>query len=1184
MIATSHPSQKEQHQIGGSFIHSHGTKVFMRPKLDSVLDAVQQARFNERKWVWVEDDQHGYIRAHIIQEYNDDNVVEVELDNGLSVRKHNDQVHPMNPPKFDKVEDMAELTYLNEPSVIHNLTVRYKDDQVYTYSGLFLVAVNPYKRLPIYSDESIQSYRGRRRGELPPHIYTVADQAYLDLVQDKSDQSILITGESGAGKTENTKIVIQYLTSVANTKKDNKLERKILQANPILEAFGNAQTIKNNNSSRFGKFIRIKFNMHAQISGANIEWYLLEKSRVHKQSNKERNYHIFYQLLKADESIKEQLLLGNGQPSDYKFTKDSPIIDLINDAEDFKNLMKSFDVMGLEAKETMDFFRIIAAILHIGNLVVTPDYRGDRADIRDFAAIERVCHLLGIPAHDFKNSLLSPRIKAGRDWVNQAKSPSQVCASLDALAKTLYERNFARLVERVNYAIDGNKSLDNMNFIGVLDIAGFEIFEVNSFEQLCINYTNEKLQQFFNHKMFVLEQMEYQKEKIEWEYIDFGLDLQPTIDLIEKTNPIGILSCLEEECVAPRGNDQRFLEKLNKVWDQGEADSKFKKVPLKGDAFIVKHYAGNVEYSTVGWINKNKDPLNEDTTRLLAKSNQKYVAHLFEDYKTENNPNDPYNSNTNNHHHSSSLAVFKLRKGGGSFRTVGQRHKQQLISLMDTLYNTRPHFVRCILPNHRKRSGEIQSKLVLDQLRCNGVLEGIRICRKGYPNRLTFADFRKRYELLCPNVLNPDHFIDGRSACQLLLDHMKLGSEKYRIGTTKIFFKSSVLAELEEIKDKKLGGYITEFQSYCRRFIARRQINKFARQTEAIKVMQRNARIYITLREWPWWKVYSMLKPLNQFYLPEMQIKKQNKEILELKEQLEAQQKQILQLSNKNHQLELEQGEYKSLLESEQSLSRELQDNKESLLEIISSTEEKNEELLTALDESRDQIDSLENKLKFGQDEITEQVKMISRLHQEVRECNDDNDKLANECDDLRTENMKLEQQIASLLKEKENQETEYSNLRSNNHVEMTQLQNSLNETTNLIEKLKLELSEKEELHDKEKQDLMGKYTLKSTETDSKIISLQESLESYKLELEKETKARERIEKRCNELENQLNEIRKTLDMESNQRNDYQEKNEHLQAEYDQLSELLRKEAIESKARATRLSQALSNLKIKTNA
>ncbi|KAI8099819.1 P-loop containing nucleoside triphosphate hydrolase protein [Halteromyces radiatus] len=962
---------------------------------------------------------------------------------------------------------------------------------------------------------------------MPPHIYTVADQAYHDMLQDKENQSILITGESGAGKTENTKIVIQYLTAVANTKKDNKLEQQILQANPILEAFGNAQTIRNNNSSRFGKFIRIEFNMQAQIAGANIEWYLLEKSRVHQQSPKERNYHIFYQLLNADESIKEQLLLGGGRPSDYGFTRDSnSVIEGVNDADDFKTLMNSLDIMGLEYNDQLDLFRIIAAVLHLGNIVVTPDYRGDRADIRDFTSVERVCHLLGIPAQDFKNSLLSPRIKAGRDWVNQSKSPSQVKASLEALAKTLYERNFASLVERVNHAIDGKKSSDKLGFIGVLDIAGFEIFEVNSFEQLCINYTNEKLQQFFNHNMFVLEQEEYQKEKINWSYIDFGLDLQPTIDLIEKTNPIGILSCLEEECVAPRGNDNRFLEKLSKIWDNGEADSKYKSTRFK-DGFIVKHYAGNVEYSTTGWIDKNKDPLNEDITRLLARSNQRHVAGLFEDYLGDSNVDKDMSS-------SSSLSLFKLRKGGGSFRTVGQRHKQQLLSLMNTLYMTHPHFVRCILPNNRKHSGEIQPNLVLDQLRCNGVLEGIRICRKGYPNRLTFADFRKRYEILCPNVLKPNQFIDGRSACQLLLDQMELEPEKYRIGTTKIFFKATVLAELEEVRDKRLGDYITDFQAYCRRFIARRHLTRFARQTEAIKVMQRNARIYVTLREWPWWKMYAMLKPLSEFYETDALLKKQEKQIEEMKEQLEAQQQQINLLTGRNKQLELEQEEYKALLESEQSISRDLQDSKQSLLEEVTNVEERNEELVVALDEARDQIDSLKSQLEICQQENIAQGTMIATLHQDIRDCSDDNDKLAAEC---------------------EKWTSDYASLQESEQALKDQVMEKNQQLSALKDEHKILLED----HQKD-----------TSDTQLKLTALQEALSNCKAELENETKARQHVEQRCNELEDQLDSIRKTLDMESTQRQEWQMKNQTLQVDWEDLTKLVRSEAEETRSRAAR--------------
>ncbi|KAI8968865.1 Myh11 protein, partial [Mycotypha africana] len=913
--------------------------------------------FNERKWVWIQDEKEGYVKGHVIKEESMDKVI-IEYETGTAAVPAS-FIQPMNPPKFDMVDDMAELTYLNEPSVIHNLTVRYKSDHIYTYSGLFLVAVNPYRHLPIYTNQYIESYKGRRRGEMPPHIYAVADQAYHDMVQEKENQSILITGESGAGKTENTKIVIQYLTAVASTSTKlteqhiTKLQSQILQANPILESFGNAQTIRNNNSSRFGKFIRIEFNNRAQICGANIEWYLLEKSRVHQQTAKERNYHIFYQLMEADHEVKQQLLL-EGDADDYNFIKNSNRrIEGVDDAKEYQKLSKSLDIMGIEKEEKLDLLRVVAAILHLGNISVT-DYR-DRADIRDIAPVERLCHLLGISAEDFKKSLLAPRIKAGRDWVTQAKSPAQVIASIDALAKTLYERNFAYLVERINKAIDGQKSKDKLGFIGVLDIAGFEIFEVNSFEQLCINYTNEKLQQFFNHNMFELEQEEYQKEKINWSYIDFGKDLQPTIDLIEKSNPVGILSCLEEECVAPRGSDQRFLEKLNKFCDkENPEDAKYKSTRFK-DGFILKHYAGDVEYSVDGWIEKNKDPLNEDVTRLLAKSSQKHVAQLFEDYLSDQRDE----------------KTSGLGKGSGSFRTVGQRHKQQLLSLMNTLYMTHPHFVRCILPNNRKHPGEIQTKLVLDQLRCNGVLEGIRICRKGFPNRLSFNEFRKRYQVLCPELSDRKSFIDGRTACQMLIKEMNLEPDKYQIGTSKIFFKASVLATLEELRDNKLSAYITKFQAMCRGLLSRQYQTRFSRQTEAIRIIQRNARIYISLKEWPWWKIYAKLKPLNAAYRIDTQLREKEQKIAALENELKEQHDVITELVTRNNELEEEHQDFKDLIMEEQHIIRELEESKSDALHKFALAEERVEELEKQLREKTEQLEAQQKTIDAQMEKMT---------------------------------------------------------------------------------------------------------------------------------------------------------------------------------------------------------------------
>ncbi len=458
---------------------------------------------------------------------------------------------------------------------------------------------------------------------------------------------------------------------------------------------------------------------------------------------------------------------------------------------------------------------------------------------------ERLCHLLGLPVEDFKRAVLQPRVLAGREWVSQARTQQQALDELSALCKTLYEKSFGSIVDRINQALDRPSS--KSTFIGVLDIAGFEIFEINTYEQLLINYTNEKLQQFFNHHMFVLEQEEYSREGIKWDYVNFGLDLQPTIDLIESTgNTIGILSCLDEECIMPRATDKTFTSKLHGFWAvtngaEDEHPGKAKYEPARfQQGFLIQHYAAKVEYRTDGWLEKNKDPLNDNLTRVLAKSTEPYVANLFAEFSEG----------------SKGLPMVKKRVKKGAFRTVGQRHKEQLSSLMAQLQATQPHFVRCIVPNSHKKPGRIDVPLVLDQLRCNGVLEGIRIARLGYPNRLPFVEFRQRYEVLTPGIIPPG-YMDGREACQRMVKTLDLDDSIYKIGTSKIFFKAGVLAELEERRDLLLFDIFSRLQALARKWTARRQIKKVLNRAIAARTIQRNARIYGELRDWPWWKLYT---------------------------------------------------------------------------------------------------------------------------------------------------------------------------------------------------------------------------------------------------------------------------------------------------------------------------------------
>merc|ERR1719193_1579719 len=486
--------------------------------------------------------------------------VEVEIvETSKKVLVSRDDMQKMNPPKYDKQEDMADLTCLNEASVLHNIKERYYSGLIYTYSGLFCVVVNPYKRLPIYTEKIIEIYKGKKRHEVPPHVFAITDIAYRSMLQDREDQSILCTGESGAGKTENTKKVIQYLAYVAASKPKGsshaptsndgglnfgELEQQLLKANPILEAFGNAKTVKNDNSSRFGKFIRINFDASGYIAGANIETYLLEKARIIRQQPDERTFHIFYQLLTgASKQLKADYIIED--PKNYTFmTRGGLKVPGIDDPEEFQATLSAMKVMGMSDDDLNSVFRVISASMLFGNMEFKQERNSDQATLPDNTVAQKVAHLLGIQVTDLTKAFLKPRIKVGRDYVTKAQTKEQVEFAIEAIAKATYERLFKWIVTRINRSLDRTKR-QGASFIGILDIAGFEIFEVNSFEQLCINYTNEKLQQLFNHTMFILEQEEYQREGIEWKFIDFGLDLQPTIDLIEKpSNPPGILSLL----------------------------------------------------------------------------------------------------------------------------------------------------------------------------------------------------------------------------------------------------------------------------------------------------------------------------------------------------------------------------------------------------------------------------------------------------------------------------------------------------------------------------------------------------------------------------------------------------------------------------------------------------------------
>ncbi|KAM0356085.1 hypothetical protein ACHAPU_000479 [Fusarium lateritium] len=1050
---------------------------------DAVKGIEGENDFSGKRYVWLKDPQAAFVRGWIVEEL-DGNQILVQCDDGTQREVDAESVDKVNPAKFDKATDMAELTHLNEASVVHNLHMRYQADLIYTYSGLFLVTVNPYAPIPIYSNDYINMYRGRNREDTKPHIYAMADEAFRNLVEEGKNQSILVTGESGAGKTENTKKVIQYLAAVAqadstvkNKTQHSTLSQQILRANPILEAFGNAQTVRNNNSSRFGKFIRIEFTRNGAICGAYIDWYLLEKSRVVHINQHERNYHVFYQLLKgASPSLRREFLLEGLTVDSFNYTRDGhDTIVGVSDKDDWETLMEAFSVMGFSDDEQKSILRTVAAVLHLGNVSVVKESRAaDQArlakDAKEQAA--KVCKLLGVPLEPFLQGLLHPKVKAGREWVEKVQTPEQVRLSLDALSKGIYERGFGDLVSRINGQLDRTSmGRDDSHFIGVLDIAGFEIFEQNSFEQLCINYTNEKLQQFFNHHMFVLEQEEYAREKIEWKFIDFGCDLQPTIDLIELSNPIGVFSCLDEDCVMPKATDKSFTEKLNSLWDKKSA--KYRRSRL-GQGFILTHYAAEVEYSTEGWLEKNKDPLNDNITRLLATSTNKHIATLFSDCAESEEDR----------------ATGRSRVKRGLFRTVAQRHKEHLHSLMSQLHSTHPHFVRCILPNHKKKPKQFNNLLVLDQLRCNGVLEGIRIARTGFPNRLPFAEFRQRYEVLCQNM--PKGYLEGQTAASIMLEKLGLDHALYRVGLTKVFFRAGVLAELEEQRDALITEIMSRFQSVARGFIQRRAAYKRLFRTEATRIIQRNFNVYKDLAENPWWQLVVKMKPLLGTTRTATEVKRRDAMIKDLNEKMRLESENRTKLEEERRNCHTEMIRIQQTLESERALALD----KEEIFKRLQLREAELEEKLAGAIEDQERLE----------DELDDLLNAKNRAEKDVE-----------------TYRSQLEQ-AATLIAKLEEEKKSLS-------VTVTDLEQSINELT----QKQAETSEQElALQDEIKmiQSQLAVKERKVQDLETKLIKLDQDLEVKLQVAQKEvqsTKLRENQLSRDNEdIQRQLNELSKT--------------------------------------------------------
>uniref|UniRef100_A0A8D0GQG5 Myosin heavy chain 11 n=1 Tax=Sphenodon punctatus TaxID=8508 RepID=A0A8D0GQG5_SPHPU len=1119
---------------------------------------VAQADWSAKKLVWVPSEKQGFEAASIKEEKGDEVLVEL-AENGKKITVGKDDIQKMNPPKFSKVEDMAELTCLNEASVLHNLRERYFSGLIYTYSGLFCVVINPYKQLPIYSEKIIDMYKGKKRHEMPPHIYAIADTAYRSMLQGKAGQYLdLVIGESGAGKTENTKKVIQYLAVVASSHKGKKdtsitqgpsfsygeLEKQLLQANPILEAFGNAKTVKNDNSSRFGKFIRINFDVTGYIVGANIETYLLEKSRAIRQAREERTFHIFYYILSgASEQMRNDLLLEGY--NNYTFLSNGHVpIPGQEDDDMFQETLEAMTIMGFNEEEQLAMLKVVSSVLQLGNIVFKKERNTDQASMPDNTAAQKVCHLMGINVTDFTKSILTPRIKVGRDVVQKAQTKEQADFAIEALAKATYERLFLWILSRVNKALDKTKR-QGASFLGILDIAGFEIFEDNSFEQLCINYTNEKLQQLLNHTMFVLEQEEYQREGIEWNFIDFGLDLQPCIELIERpNNPPGVLALLDEECWFPKATDTSFVDKL--CQEQGNHPKFQKPKQLKNKTeFSIIHYAGKVDYNASAWLTKNMDPLNDNVTALLNQSSDKFVADLWKDVDRIVGLDQMAKMTE-----SSLPSASKTKKG--MFRTVGQLYKEQLTKLMTTLRNTNPNFVRCIIPNHEKRSGKLDAHLVLEQLRCNGVLEGIRICRQGFPNRIVFQEFRQRYEILAANAI-PKGFMDGKQACILMIKALELDPNLYRIGQSKIFFRTGVLAHLEEERDLKITDVIITFQAQCRGYLARKAFAKRQQQLTAMKVIQRNCAAYLKLRNWQWWRLFTKVKPLLQVTRQEEEMQAKDEELKSIQERQQKAEGELKELEQKYTQLHEEKNLLQEQLQAETELYAEAEEmrirlvaKKQELEEIlqdmearIEEEEEHSQQIQAEKKKMQQQMLELEEQLeeeeaarqKLQLEKVTAEAK-IKKMEDEILIMDDQNIKLTKErklleerISDLTTNLAEEEEKAKNLTKLKNKHESMISEL----EVRLKKEEKGRQELEKTKRKLEGEASD---LHEQ-----IADLQAQIAELKMQLAKKEEELQAALARLEDEIAQKNNAFKKIRELEAYISDLQEDLESERAARN-----------------------------------------------
>jgi len=789
---------------GVPYYHNVSTGALSWDKPDELKDSME-IESESGNWVWFPDEYEGYVPAQLLQKRPDGRAV-VQLENGSQMTSRpGDQVFPLFKSSLARTQqDLTLLDSLDEGLILYNLRERFeKQQQIYTWIGTILISINPYETYPIYGVENIYDYKNRGNRVLDPHVYVVADEALKPLLEYGENHAILISGESGAGKTWNTKQCLSYLTEVTQrgsanaTREEGRatVESKILAANPILEAFGNAKTVRNDNSSRFGRFTEVHFKDTGKISGARIDNFLLEKSRVVRQGRGERNYHVFYQLLSSDRT--SDFGLGPMESFSYLNGSGCYTVDGVDDNYEYETLLQSFEEMGILKEEVTWILELVAAILHLGNATFVSDGgEGSKLSTQGQACMQWIARLLKVDQKALEFGLVHRSIEVRNTITDIPLKPHDAQDSRDALSKSIYGQLFDWLVARINQSLVGQTK--TWAFIGLLDIFGFEIFEHNSFEQLCINFTNEKLQQLFNRDTFQLEEKLYQAEGVKFEHIKY-VDNQPILDMIEQ-RPLGLLLTLDDMNRMPKSTDEGFVAKA----DSNHSASRFyvsSTITRRGNkCFTVKHYAGDVVYHADGFLTKNKDLLFKDLYDVLTTSKAPNTAKMFPE----------------------------LDNQGRAKYSLGAQFRKQLDRLMKILSGTTTHYIRCVKPNENKAPRDFNAALSLEQLRYSGVFEAVRIRKQGFPFRYKYERFVERYKcvLLRGTKWVPVEGRNAREKTKYILNATGQDFGEVKFGKTMALYRAEQHRLLELLRALSLERVCAMIQAIARGYMARRFVQK----------------------------------------------------------------------------------------------------------------------------------------------------------------------------------------------------------------------------------------------------------------------------------------------------------------------------------------------------------------------